>query len=140
MEAVMDLKVIKEITTRFQALVAMVPLKAIRTAKEHDQAVKVLNQLLDAGAANEKSPLADLAHSLGNFIEDYETSHSATPPVSPIAMLRFLMQQHELSQSDLPEVGTQGVVSEVLRGKRELNLRQIKALSKRFHVPTSVFI
>lgn len=140
MEAVMDLKVIKEITARFQALVAMVPLKAIRTAKEYDQAVAVLNQLLDAGAANEKSPLADLARSLGNFIEDYETRHNPAPPVSPIAMLRFLMQQHDLSQSDLPEVGTQGVVSEVLRGKRELNLRQIKALAKRFHVPTSVFI
>jgi len=50
------------------------------------------------------------------------------------------MEQHRLTQSDLPEVGTQGVVSEILRGKRELNVRQIKALSSRFHVQASVFI
>ncbi len=55
-------------------------------------------------------------------------------------MIRFLMEQHGLTQSDLPEIGTQGVVSEILRGKRELNVRQIKALSGRFNVPSSVFI
>jgi HTH-type transcriptional regulator/antitoxin HigA len=45
-----------------------------------------------------------------------------------------------LKQKDLPELGSQGVVSEILSGKRELNLRQIKALSKRFNVPVSVFV
>jgi HTH-type transcriptional regulator/antitoxin HigA len=60
--------------------------------------------------------------------------------VSPVAMLRFLMEQHALAQSDLPELGSQGVVSEILRGKRELNLRQIKALAERFHVPAALFI
>ncbi len=33
----------------------------------------------------------------------------------------------------------QGVVSEVLNGKRELNLRQVKALAARFSVPLEVF-
>ena len=42
------------------------------------------------------------------------------------------MQQHGLRQSDLPEVGSQGVVSEVLAGKRPLNARQVKALVRRF--------
>jgi HTH-type transcriptional regulator/antitoxin HigA len=55
-------------------------------------------------------------------------------------MLRFLMNQHGLNQSDVPEVGTQGVVSEVLSGKRELNLRQMRALAARFSVPVSVFV
>jgi HTH-type transcriptional regulator/antitoxin HigA len=50
-------------------------------------------------------------------------------------VLAFLMQSHGLRQSDLPEVGSQGVVSEVLAGKRELNLRQVTALAKRFRVP-----
>jgi len=40
----------------------------------------------------------------------------------------------------LPEVGSQGVVSEVLSGKRELNVRQIRALAKRFHVSPAVFM
>ena len=55
-------------------------------------------------------------------------------------MLKFFMEQHDLTPSDLPELGTQRVVSEMLRGKRELNTRQMKALSKRFHVSPAVFI
>jgi len=50
------------------------------------------------------------------------------------------MDQHHLTQSDLPEVGTQGVVSEILRGKHDLNVRQIKSFSERFHVPPGLFI
>jgi HTH-type transcriptional regulator/antitoxin HigA len=50
------------------------------------------------------------------------------------------MEEHNLSQSNFPEIGTQGVVSEILSGKRQLNLRQVKSLSKRFNVSPSVFI
>ena len=50
------------------------------------------------------------------------------------------MEEHELTQSDLPEVGSQGVVSEILSGKRKLNIRQIHALSERFGVSPSVFV
>lgn len=140
MEAIMDHSVVEEITERFQALVSIVSLSAIRTSKQYNKAVLTLNQLLDAGAADEKSPLADLVNSLGSLIGDYEDAHRGDSEVSPVTTLRFLMEQHQLTQSDLPEIGSQGVVSEILRGKRELNVRQIKALTKRFHVPASVFI
>ena len=51
-----------------------------------------------------------------------------------------LKQQHGLRQSDLPEVGSQGVVNEVLAGKRVLNARQVKALSQRFKVAADVLL
>jgi len=140
MEALMDRSVVAEITARFQALASIVPLHAIRTKRDYDKAVSTLNQLLDAGAADEKSPLADLVNTLGALIGDYDDVHFPAKDVSPVAMIRFLMEQQDLTQSDLPEIGTQGVVSEVLRGKRKLNVRQIKALSERFHIPSSVFI
>jgi len=50
------------------------------------------------------------------------------------------MEEHGLTQSDLPEVGSRGVVSEILSGKRELNIRQIRALAKRFRVSPAVFV
>jgi len=136
----MDRSVIAEITARFEALAAIVPLHAIRTKRDYNKAVSTLNQLLDAGAADEKSPLADLVNTLGTLIGDYDDAHYPVKEVSSVAMIRFLMEQHGLTQSDLPEIGTQGVVSEILRGKRELNVRQIQALSGRFNVPSSVFI
>jgi HTH-type transcriptional regulator/antitoxin HigA len=50
------------------------------------------------------------------------------------------MEERGLKQSDLSEIGTQGVISEILSGKRQLNVRQIKMLSKRFKVSPAVFI
>jgi HTH-type transcriptional regulator/antitoxin HigA len=50
------------------------------------------------------------------------------------------MEEHDLRQSDLPEIGSQGVVSEILNGKRELNVRQIRKLARRFQVSPAVFI
>jgi len=50
------------------------------------------------------------------------------------------MQEHDLKQSDLKEIGSQGVVSEILTGKRTLNIEQIKNISKKFHVSPLIFI
>ncbi len=108
--------------------------------QDYDKAVRVLNQLLEAGAGDEEHPLHDLFNTLGSLIAEYDDTHYPQEPVSPVDVLRFLMEQHQLSQSGLPEIGTQGVVSEILSGKRELNVRQIRALAQRFSVPASVFI
>lgn len=140
MEALMDRSVIAEITSHFKALSSIIPLHTISSERDYDKAVTTLNQLLDAGAANEKHPLADLVNTLGALISEYDNAHYPEQNVSPLAMLRFLMDQNHLTQTNLPEIGTQGVVSEILSGKRELNVRQIKALGERFHVPPSVFV
>jgi len=50
------------------------------------------------------------------------------------------MEAHGLTQSELPEIGSQGVMSEILSGERELNIRQIRHLAKRFGVSPAVFI
>jgi HTH-type transcriptional regulator/antitoxin HigA len=39
----------------------------------------------------------------------------------------------------LPEVAPQPVISEIISGKRKINLRQAQALAKRFSVPIEVF-
>ncbi len=49
------------------------------------------------------------------------------------------MRTHHLTQKDLPEVGAQSVVSDILAGKRQLNLRQVRALARRFGVPMEMF-
>jgi len=116
------------------------PLLTIRNEHEYDLAVKRLNSLLDEIGPNERHPLYGLLDTLGTLIHAYEEKHLSIPASSGADMLRFLMEEHALSQSDLPEVGSQGVVSEILNGKRELNTRQIRALAKRFHVSPAVFV
>ena len=51
------------------------------------------------------------------------------------------MKEQGLNQADLKEIGSQGVVSEILTGKRKLNIEQIKKISSnRFNVSPLVFI
>jgi HTH-type transcriptional regulator/antitoxin HigA len=78
-------------------------------------------------------------HQLGESIAAYEVVHHPLPVLPPNEMLRYLMDEHGIKQGELPEVGSQGVVSEVLAGKRRLNARQISALAKRFEVPGDLF-
>lgn len=115
------------------------PLLAIRNAREYDAAVERLNQLVDEIGDNPKDPRYRFIDTLSVLIEAYDEEHHRIPDATPIELLKFLMEQHGLSQGDLPEIGSQGVVSEILRGKRELNVRQIQALSRRFHLPVGAF-
>jgi HTH-type transcriptional regulator/antitoxin HigA len=131
---------IKTITKHFVALEKSVPLKPIRTIADYEAAVEALNELLDAGAADEGHPLANLAATLGELIGDFDDQHYPAKEVSGIAMLKFLMTQHGLTQSELPEIGTQGVVSEVMSGKREINIRQVRGLKDRFGVSADAFV
>jgi HTH-type transcriptional regulator / antitoxin HigA len=116
------------------------PFLAIHNEREYDSAVKRLNSLLDEIGTNTRHPLYGLLDTLGTLIHVYEEKHHPLPESDGASMLRFLMEEHGLTQSDLPEIGSQGVVSEVLNGKRELNVRQIRALAQRFHVSPGVFI
>jgi HTH-type transcriptional regulator/antitoxin HigA len=118
---------------------AYAPMLAIRNVREYDAAVEKLNALVDEIGDNPKDPRYRLVETLTILVEAYDDAHYPIAETSGVEMLKFLMEQHGLSQGDLPEIGSQGVVSEILRGKRELNVRQIAALSKRFGLPADVF-
>lgn len=124
----------------YRKIRSVIPLGVLRTRKDYEKAVKTLDAILDKIGENENHPLAELADALSLFIENYENAHTPMPRAKPAEVLRFLMQQHGLKQSDLPEIGSQGVVSEILSGLRELNVRQIRRLAERFHVSLAVFM
>ena len=123
-----------------QHWMALSPLLSIRNEHEYDLAVERLNSLLDEVGTDEQHPLYTLLDTLGTLIHAYEEQHYPMPECSGVEVLRFLMDEHGLTQSDVPEIGSQGVVSDILRGKRELNVRQIRALAQRFRVSPAVFI
>ena len=125
----------------FTALAAEVPLRPIRSEREYKAAVRAMDELLDAGGADESDVLADLVALVGGFIAEYEERKGhVLPDATGVEVLRSLMERDGLRQSDLPEIGSQGVVSEILRGKRDLNARQIRALGERFGVSPATFL
>ena len=121
----------------FRSATAIAP---IRNAAQYRRMVATLEALLDEASGNERHPAMGLVDIVGDLIEDYEAEHHPLQDVTGVQALIFLMEQHGLKQSDMREIGSQGVVSEILTGKRDLNIRQIRALSKRFGVSTATFV
>ena len=110
------------------------------TEEQYEGAVRILDELIDKIGEDENHPLASLMETLGTLIETYENQHFPETASDPVGVLHFLMAEHGLKQGDLSDIGSQGVISEILNGKRELNVRQIKALSCRFNVSPAVFL
>ena len=119
---------------------AVQPLLSIHTEADYERSLEGLNDLLDEVGTNEQHPLYDLLDTLGTLLHSYEEKHHPIPDVSGAEVLRHFMQEHNLSQTDLSDIGSQGVVSEILSGKRELNVRQVRLLAERFKVSPAVFI
>ncbi|MFQ5631268.1 MAG: type II toxin-antitoxin system HigA family antitoxin [bacterium] len=115
-------------------------ISVLHTKAQYENSVKTLDKLIDEVGSNESHPLASLMETLAILIENYEDRHYPEPDADPIDCLKYLMQEHNLKQTDLPEIGSQGVVSEILNRKRQLTIRQIRALSNRFGVSPAVFI
>ena len=116
------------------------PLLAIRNDREYKKAVKRVENLIDEVGTDERHPLYEFLDTLGTLIHAYEEKYYPMPTCSGAEMLRFFMDEHGLTQSELSDIGSQGVVSDILKGNRELNIRQVRALAKRFNVSPAVFI
>jgi len=115
-------------------------LSTIHTEKQYNRAIKILDLLIDEVNIQSDPVKESLIDTLGTLIKDYEDRNIEEPKGDPIGTLKYLLEEHGLHQNDLKEIGSQGVVSEILNGKRQLNLRQVVALGKRFSVSPSVFI
>jgi HTH-type transcriptional regulator/antitoxin HigA len=107
--------------------------------EDYDALAEAQDELLLIVGEDETHPLASLASHIGDLLEAYDEAHRPMPEGTGVDALRYLMQEHGIGQSELPEVGTQSVISEILSGKRQLNVRHIRALSDRFGVPVEVF-
>lgn len=113
-----------------------------RTVDDYEKLSCLLDRLLDIVSEDESHELMGLVDVISHMITMYDEEH--VEPLNKgtgIDVLKFLMEQHALTQCDLKnEIGSQGVVSEILNGKRQLNVTQIRKLSERFKVSPATFI
>lgn len=112
----------------------------IRDEVHYEALLAFVEECFDRFGEQDGHPIFALVALVADHIRAYEDRvHPWPDTTTPASMLAYMMEAHRLKQSDLPEVGSQSVVSEVLSGKRALNLRQVKALATRFKVPMEVF-
>ena len=75
------------------------------------------------------------------LVERYEQEHYSIPAADPVTVVRFLVEQQNLTQRDLiPQFGSESAVSMFMTGQRNLTLEQVRKLSARFKLPADAFI
>ncbi len=114
--------------------------RPIRTEAENERYLRVVEHLMSLGKriTREQRELLDL---LVLLIERFEAERYALSPASPVEALRELMQQRGMKLADLAAlIGSKGVASEILNGKRALSKANIKRLAGYFDVSPEVFL
>jgi HTH-type transcriptional regulator/antitoxin HigA len=126
-------------TVEYKQLIAEAPPKVIRSEEENRFYLEKLAEMTrrwDALSSAEK----DLYETLKLLVEDFEKRTYQIPAATPIEVIRELMHVNGLKQKDLVGIfETASVVSEVLRGKRELTKDHIRRLCARFNVSPELF-
>jgi HTH-type transcriptional regulator / antitoxin HigA len=113
--------------------------KVIESDEEYDYALSVVERLMfQKKRTPEEGALYKL---LVMLIESYEAQHYAFDEAKPHEVLQHLMDASATRQTDLVGViGSSGVVSEIVNGKRSISKAQAKALGEYFKVLPSLFI
>ena len=130
----------KQVTRAWVKLRDISHIGPIRNEADYEERVALLNELIDIVRDDEAHPLASLLEIVGELVEHYEDDHYPIPKMAPNEVLQYLLEEHGLKQSDLSDIGSQGVISELVAGKRSVNARQAKALAARFKVSPAIFL
>jgi antitoxin component HigA of HigAB toxin-antitoxin module len=84
---------------------------------------------------------ADRFELLGILLAKYEEDHHRIDPPDPLEALRFRMEHSGRTQSDLAALlGSRSRASEILSGKRELTLEQIRLLNREWKIPVASLV
>ncbi|NER21547.1 MAG: transcriptional regulator [Symploca sp. SIO1B1] len=124
----------------YGSLLATYQPKIIASEDEYNRTLESIEQMMVRGEelTPEENSLLEL---LSILVEIYEDSQLSLEPSSPQDILLHLMDARQLKQSDLVGViGSKGIVSEIVNGKRSISKAQAKALGEFFHISSSLFI
>ncbi len=123
------------------------PYLHINDDKHYEETLLLIESLLQETEDSLDDPMNAVIELLSHSIEAYENKDDALAEFeartmgqpADLAMLRVLMDQHDLGTGDLPEIGSKSMVSRVLSGERSLNKKHIQALSPRFKINPGLF-
>ncbi|MBD2559215.1 MULTISPECIES: helix-turn-helix domain-containing protein [Nostoc] len=123
----------------YSSLLAEVAPKVIETEEEYDRVLAVAERLT---FCKNRTPEEQALHKLiVTLIEAYERQNYPMDESAPHEILQHIMEASDTRQADLVGIiGSSGVVSEVVNGKRSISKMQAKALGDYFKVAPSLFI
>jgi HTH-type transcriptional regulator/antitoxin HigA len=113
--------------------------KVIETELEYERTLGIVEKLtFNPNRTPEETAIHRL---LVILVEAYEVEQYPMPESAPDEILRHIMEASGTRQTDLVGVlGSSGVVSEIVNGKRSISKTQAKILAELFKVSPSLFI
>ena len=112
--------------------------RPIRTEDDLTSAFGVLESLWGASPGTRE---ADDLEVLTLLVEDYERKAHPVPPVAPVEVLRYAIDEMGRSQAELARLlGSRARASEVLSGKRRLTLPMMQAISAAWKLPIEALL
>lgn len=125
---------------KYQEILVKYQPKLIKTESENEQALAIIEELMHK---KNRTPEEDeLYQLLILLVEKFEHQYYLSgETANPQSILLLLMEQKGIKQADLVGIiGSKGVVSEVVNGKRNISKNQAKALAEFFHISSELFI
>lgn len=113
-------------------------LRPIHKKSDYQNALTIAAEL--ASRDDLTSEQADYLEILTKIIADYEEEHIKMSKHSPQEILKFLVQENQMSGSDLGRIlGNRTLGPALLRGQRSLSKTHIKKLAEYFSVSPVLF-
>lgn len=126
---------------KYGQLLADILPAVITSDAEYDRLVAVMNKLAVIPEDRISPEQERLLEMITLLVEKYDEEQYPIPDAPPHEVIQFLMQDRGLRNRDLePVLGSRGVTSEVIRGKRKPSHTQIKKLAEFFKISPEVFI
>lgn len=125
---------------KYGALLAATLPAVIETEDDYKRLESVVEDLLAKGEnlSPEEEKLLNL---ISELVADYEDKNFHIEKGEPVEILRFLIEENSLKQKDLlPVFGSEGIISEILKGKRGITAKHAKLLGEFFSVSPEFFI
>lgn len=123
----------------YGSLLAEYQPQIITNDDEYNRAIESIERLMQRDELTIEE--VSLLKLLSTLVETYEDHQFPLEPSSPQEILLHLMEVGGLKQVDLVGIiGSKGVVSDLVNGKRSISKTQAKALGEFFNVSPALFI
>jgi HTH-type transcriptional regulator/antitoxin HigA len=115
-------------------------LKPIKNEQQYEDALASVYSLMQKNIKPD-SKESDELEILSILIKEYEHEHYPVQKPNPLEAIKFRLDQMNMSEAELSEIlGYRSRKSEILSGKRKLNLTMIRKIVERLHIPAEVLI
>lgn len=123
-----------DIPQEYSQLVALLMPRPLHDDVDYRNALAVLDAMAGFKMNRDQE---DYFEAVATFVEKYEAQHHAfdDPKMTPVDLIRSLMQEHQMSDSDLGRLlGDRSLGHRILAGQRELSKAHIRTLADHFRL------